>query len=154
MSINKDNIVTITSDLLDAVCDYIKTHLPKETEFDTINAAFMEVTGKRALTAKEVAGDDGYMIPEDEANLFKGVLLSPGSMECFRPSDITKIREAVKYAMENIDKINSLHDNKLLNESNELREMFDDSLNHCYVEYPDNENKDYDKGNDHYNVIK
>ena len=80
---------------LKAVCDYIFDHAPKETDFETISDAIRAVTGYEACTASQMAGDDAWMVPKEEAGALKGIKTAPGTFESLSSDQIGLLYAAV-----------------------------------------------------------
>lgn len=78
--------------------DYIMTHEPKSTEFETIDVAIRAVTGTYCAATQEemVNPDDTWMIPPEEGQKFAGVRSRAG-VESLDPQHILLFEKAAKY---------------------------------------------------------
>lgn len=104
------------------ICDYIKTHEPVGTDFEIISAAVKAVGGDgvRAITKREILGEDAFMIEEEERRLFAGISDGPGAYHQFTSDDIQMIMDAIAYSKEHQGNKDNLLNNP------ELKTMMED----------------------------
>ncbi len=127
-----------------AAVDYIKTHIPGEDDFTTIAVAIRKVMGKDVSAAKKedlVNGDDAWLIPQEEREMFAGIK-GRGWVEGFTREIVRMFYEAVQYAKTHI-KENTLLENVSKNFDNleELKRLRNELINSiAYKEDYDNEN--------------
>lgn len=88
----------MTEEEIRKVCNYIKTHRPQVTEFETVNVAIMAVTKDRyAATREDLLGDDVWLIPVEERDKLAGVR-GKGWCQTLSEEIINMFLEAVEYA--------------------------------------------------------
>ena len=111
----------ITNEEISKVCEYIRSHKPQKTEFETIAVAIMMVMGdcRAATRADMVNPDDVWLIPEKERDIFAGIK-GVGWSEKLAPNAIKRLIEAARYAMKEYIMGDNLTIEKLMRLRDEL----------------------------------
>ena len=124
----------MTEEQIDAICEYIRTHVPQATEIETIDVALRVITKDYSACTEEdlVNPDDAWLIPTEDRKKFAGVK-TRGGAESLLAKDIQKILSAVYFAIDHEEEIRqkaTLHneiENKRVN--NEINSMLSDINN-------------------------
>jgi len=103
------------------IINYIKTHRPRETDFETIDAAIVAVTGDCNAATKEdmVSRDDAWLIPPEEREKLAG-MRGRGWAKSFSKETIGLLYEAVKYSRKHVSEYRK---SERVFDVNELKEM-------------------------------
>ena len=96
----------VTEEQIKKALDYIRTHVPQKTEFETIDVAIRAVTrGISAARAEDLVNrDDAWLIPPEERGKFEGIR-GVGGAQGFVQETIRRFKEAVQYAMEHASEL-------------------------------------------------
>lgn len=129
------------------VCEYIRTHAPQATDFETIDVAVRAVTGYSAATKGDLVGsDDAWNVSAEDAAKFAGIR-GRSSFESLLPNEIAMIEEAVRYAKEHKDEYeNPLNVSEDLER---LKKIRDELIRNSQV---DSANYSNDKDNTNYDA--
>lgn len=131
----------MTEEQINLAIKYIRTHMPLETELETIDVAISSVTGGiHAATKKDLVNpDDAWLIPDEEKDQFAGIK-GNGWAQSFDKTTIQAFKDAVIYAktqniqkkvdnqINDIDELKSLK-NELLNVNNFIDKDIDNNNN-------------------------
>lgn len=118
----------MTNEQIYEACNYIKTHKPQKTKFETIDLAIRTVTGGEcsACTKEDLVNlDDAWLIPDDERRKFAGVK-GRGWAEGFTQETIKLFEDAVSYSLSQVHDI----DYEIKQKLQEIRsELLNENIN-------------------------
>lgn len=123
----------MTNEQIYEACDYIRTHKPQKTKFETIDMAIRAVTKNYlcACTKEELVNrDDAWLVPNEERGIFAGVK-KRGGAEGFTSEILKLFDEATEYAIEHASEIREESQiSNIIDSKEKLKEMKDELLDY------------------------
>ena len=140
----------MSEEQIKAVLIYIRTHMPQETEFKTIDVAINSVAKEINAATKEdlVNRDDAWLVPDEERDKFAGIR-GRGWAQSFSSEMIGLFKEAVQYAKEHASEYQKTGGVSIMSDDKEkLKQIRNELMNNIPSDnnYSNsNDRNDYDK---------